>query len=474
MCLAAALVATPAAANGRFPGARQIAIGPTDPSSLLLRTTFGQMLSRDGGQSFHWVCEQVIGYGGTQDPAVAITADGSLINTAYEGTSVTHDGGCSWAFADGLASRYSVDVALDPAAPARALVVAAADASHGLPAQCWETTDSGQHWAVRSAFPAGFFPQNVDLARSRPGRVYATGLQTLSSGSTQATLLRSDDGGTTWVTRTVPTEAGRSAYLSAVDPADENLLYARVEGGDEDTLLRSADGGESWSTLISLPGGMLGFALSPDGGRIAIGGPSAGVLVASRESAASFVVRSATPVTCLAWGMEGLYACGVDELSSGFAMGRSSDEGATFAPVLAALGDTCGPLTTCAAASPYAATCPALWPGIDATLRKNTPSLACGQVGTASGGAGTSGGPGATGGTGPAVTPGDDEDGGCHAAQGGSRPVDIFPMALFLAAAHLARRSARGRHRLRQFHQRPRRAISGVNGRKTGLFVARP
>ena len=66
-----------AQANGRFPGARQVVVSPKADGTVLLRTTFGQMLTRDGGQSFRWLCEEIIGYGGTQDPAVGITEAGT-------------------------------------------------------------------------------------------------------------------------------------------------------------------------------------------------------------------------------------------------------------------------------------------------------------------------------------------------------------------------------------------------------------
>ncbi len=424
-----------ALANGRFPGARQIALHPTDPSTLLLRTTFGQMLTSDGGASFHWICEEAIGYGGTQDPAALITSTGALLNAAYEGTSVSLDGGCSFAFPEGLAKRYGLDLALDASLPSRALLTVAADISNKLPSQLWETLDGGKIWVKKSDIPQGFFPQNIDVARPDGQRVYVTGLRD-TNGSNQASLLRSIDGGATWEMRDLPLEKAKSAYLSAIDPLDASRIYVRVEGADEDTLLRSDDGGDSYQPLASLEGGMLGFALSPDGSRVAIGGPTGGVLVASRNNG-DFVQQSATPITCLTWAPDGLLACGLDESSSGFALGRSLDEGKSFSPILVALGDTCGPLDTCGATSPYAALCPDRWPALKTTLQTSGATcVAGGSAGVAGLGGSTGaasassagatvaaglGGSGSAGGAGGQVASRapHDLEGGCDVAGGG-------------------------------------------------------
>lgn len=454
----ASLLAPTVLANGRFPGARQVVISPTTEDTLLLRTTFGQMLTRDGGKSFRWICEEAIGYGGTQDPAVGITQAGTLLNAAYEGTSVSLDAGCSFPFPPGLEKRYSTDLTVDASAPAHALVIVAANeiVQPPLLAELWETRDDGQSFARLSALPAGFFPQNVDIARSSPQRVYVTGLQT-GGGRSQPSLLRSDDGGASWEQREVPV-FDANVYLSAVDPFDAARIYVRVERDPDDELLLSTDAGETYSSLIEINGGMLGFALSPDGSRIAVGGPSGGVLVAARDDGL-FVPASATPVTCLAWSARALYACGVDEIASGFALGASSDEGKTFAPLLPALGDVCGPITSsvCGPTTPYAQACPGRWPGVLATLRSTTgaPAACTAAVGGASGAAGAgavggsnAGSAGGPGGPSPSPTP----DDGCAARQGatsrvGASVLGVLALAGFVGRHRRLRRGGRSSRR---------------------------
>ena len=62
--LAASLVGLPALANGRFPAAGQIAVDPSDPSHLVVRTTYGLTVTNDHGAHWSWVCEAAVGYSG--------------------------------------------------------------------------------------------------------------------------------------------------------------------------------------------------------------------------------------------------------------------------------------------------------------------------------------------------------------------------------------------------------------------------
>jgi hypothetical protein len=67
-----------ASANGRFPAANQLVVDPGDAEHLLLRATYGLLSSHDGGRTFAWICEDVLGQMGESDPAVAILRGGRL------------------------------------------------------------------------------------------------------------------------------------------------------------------------------------------------------------------------------------------------------------------------------------------------------------------------------------------------------------------------------------------------------------
>ena len=83
-------------ANGRPPVTNGVFFQASDNQSLYVRSTFGLLISHDGGCSFRWTCEQNIGYGGTFDPTYAIAADGTLFATTFAGLRVSRDGGCSF------------------------------------------------------------------------------------------------------------------------------------------------------------------------------------------------------------------------------------------------------------------------------------------------------------------------------------------------------------------------------------------
>jgi hypothetical protein len=108
---------------------------------------------------------------------------------------------------------------------------------------------------------------------------------------------------------------------------------------------------------------MLGFALAPDGSKVYVGGVMDGVNVASTADFV-FAKKSTTPVQCLAASGTTLFACS-DDRTGGFAVGVSTDDGATFAPMLH-LRDIRGPLA-CGAGT-ATAQCAQYWPGIRDSL----------------------------------------------------------------------------------------------------------
>src|SRR5581483_6730985 len=79
-CALAAVTPGVARANGRFPTADYLVVGPGSASDLIaLRTTFGIVVSRDHGHTWRWICEDAYGGAGMADPSAAIGMDGTLI-----------------------------------------------------------------------------------------------------------------------------------------------------------------------------------------------------------------------------------------------------------------------------------------------------------------------------------------------------------------------------------------------------------
>ncbi|MBK6533119.1 MAG: hypothetical protein IPF99_27080 [Deltaproteobacteria bacterium] len=77
-------VAGEARANGRFPAANYFVAGPGARNDVLaLRTTFGLVLSRDGGHQWGWVCEESYEAVGANDPSLSIGQDGALVIATF-------------------------------------------------------------------------------------------------------------------------------------------------------------------------------------------------------------------------------------------------------------------------------------------------------------------------------------------------------------------------------------------------------
>jgi len=348
--LAVGWASSPAWANGRYPLATQLVAAPNDPSYLSLRATFGILGTRDSGKSWTWICEQAAGYSDIQDPSMAIGADGTLI-VAAENLRISPDRGCSWSSPVALPSTEVTDLDVDRARPERIVALtAASDGMGSVVDRVLESIDNGRTWApIGTPISDGLIATTIEVAP--PARIYLSG----RFGPTQGGgLERSDDGGATWRRLPIDVLGSSFPFIGAVDPADPDRVYVRSSGGDSDGVFVTTDGGATWTRIFSATGGLLGFALAPDGQSIAVGGPATGLNVAS-TSDYQFQKVSTIGAYCLRWTGAGLYAC-AKELGDGFTLGLSSDRGATFATLLqlpsvvplacppqSSTGSTCGP-----------------------------------------------------------------------------------------------------------------------------------
>ncbi len=358
-------------ANGRFPLADQLVVDPKDPAHLVLRTTYGILNSSDSGGSWGWVCEAAVGFGGTQDPAIGILADGTVLAGIFEGLSITHDRGCSWAFAPApLDGEYVIDVSVHRDEPARAVAITSTGIGTGYHVILVETANNGVTWTqAGTAINSDMISLTVDVAPSKPDRVYVSGVV----GKVYAPAIeRTDDRGMTW-TRTFfdATYAKETPYIAAIDPTNPNRLYVRLSGADTDHLLLSDDGAQTFTEIFSTASDLLGFALSPDGQRLVIGTMTDGIQIASTADHA-FQKISSVQCRCLSWSSTGIHTC-ANEFVDGFTVGLSTDEGKTFTSIYN-LPELC-PLD-CPKDATTTADCKSTWPSLAATL--GVDQAACG------------------------------------------------------------------------------------------------
>jgi hypothetical protein len=329
------LLSAPCLANGRYPAADQLVIDPGDPAHLLLRATFGLLQSQDGGQSWSWICEEAVGY--TGDPSVAVLRGGSVVAAFVDFVSVSQPGGCGWTRKRLPAPyRYVFDATLDAADPGRAWLLAGS--LDGALQVGLSRVDASGSLDEPIPVAVGVVPVTVEVAPSAPDRIYVSGV--LEGGG--AVVLRSSDRGLTWQRFAVGGATG-PLFVSAVDPADPDRVYARVDGGApgslpaadgdrSDHVVVSDDGAETWRTVLSLDADLLGFALSPDGTSVAVGAPGLGVYVASTSDLVFQPAAKVTVPRCLRWTGDGLFACGQENLD-GWTLARSGDGGQSFEAV---------------------------------------------------------------------------------------------------------------------------------------------
>jgi len=465
---------TAAFANGRFPRADQLVIDPSDPHHLLARATFGFIETHDGGASWSWICEEIVGRIATTDPPIAITGDGTIVVAVpFDGVAVSHDKGCSWTRAPPpLAGQLVVDMTLEPRDPAGLLVLsstnvprAGGDAGLELVNRIVETKDNARTWGqLGIALPGEFIATTLEVAPSDPNRIYVGGV--IGDPPSEA-IEQSGDRGQTWTLTKLPgpmTSAG--VFIGAIDPKDPDRVWIRIFARETDalgmaptTLRVSSDRGATWKDLAETTGSMFGFALATDATSLAYGGQD-GVFIGPSDGSGEFKRVSTLNNRCLTWATAGLYACGTEPIDL-FTVGLSTDAGERF-DALYKLADTCP--QSCPDDGPFVQVCRASWTdplnGV-ATLTRATEkacSVAWAKVsgdGTIEDAAGDGGDRGAR--EGSTASAPFEASGGCSCQTGradGRGPHIVGAGAL---ALYLARRRRRTEPPRPRFSRRPRR-----------------
>lgn len=428
----ATLGASSAHANGRFPDALQLVVAPNDESHIAVQTTYGFIHTRDHGARWTWTCEDAAFYSGVLDPPIALMESGALIAGVFDGLVQSSPDACDWSLLGGdLATRFFVDVSTIKQAPSHAIALASnGKGMNTFDTQVFATTDNGATWAKRgAALPTNFLGLTLDAASDDEDLLYLSGFEVLSSSNYVGTLAVSSDGGATWELRPIDGSANEAGpYIAAIDPVDHDTLYVRL-ASLEGRLLVTHDAGASWTQIYQAPDKLLGFALSPDGSEVRVGGPDSG-LFGSKTDAFDFQKVNEVGVRCLTWTTGGLYVCAREAFAE-YTVGESQDKGTTFTP-LHHLYCLDGPDASCAADSNVQSICAGPW----AAQKQLLGTDQCGAGGAGTGGAGGAGAGGAGAGG---------SDDGCSCATSGDRDTRNAGLWFGLFALGVAAR--RGRRR---------------------------
>jgi uncharacterized protein (TIGR03382 family) len=323
-----ALVAAPASvlANGRPPATSSITFRRGQENEIAAGLTFGLVVSRDGGQTWAWMCEDAIGYRGMYDPAYAFSTSGALFASTFNGLKVMRDG-CTFRGTPAGATFVSTNV-FGPNQTFYYTASQAADPPHGIAAdfKIYRSTDDGATALPTAGQPSATLTgtvswwQTLDVAPLDPQRLYLSGYHYMPNPSGPGTikdhlLYRSDDGGATWqklpVTDFVvmPNSVIKIIGISKSNP---DHVYARVELDDNalsDSLYRSTDKGVSWTRINRKGAGIPAFLVRSNGDLIA-GTQSLGAEI-SRDNGDTWTPLVEPPhMNCLAENSAGeIWAC---------------------------------------------------------------------------------------------------------------------------------------------------------------------
>lgn len=362
-----------ARANGRFPASSAVVFSPASDDDVLVRVTFGLLVTRDRGKSWRWICERAIGFSGPEDPTYVLTKSGAIVAGLFDGLRVTRDGGCTW---EAVKTDAKVFVDLTMRDDGSTIALASSydrhsDAGSLYKSQLYVSTDDARTFAPLGArIDPTLLAESVEVAASDPKRLYVSAVRGDDVGR-RGVLLVSNDAGAHWIERPIAAEDQLAPFIAAVDAKRADRVYIRTAASPEKPtlLLVTDDAGKTYRRLLGAKGPLLGFALSPDGKTVYAGGPDDG-LFGGASDAKELSPLSKLRVQCLGQHKDTLWACSSE--AGGFVAGTASAAAAlalTGEPAADAaapfdarlhLGDIGGPLT-CAAGSAVAKECGIDW-----------------------------------------------------------------------------------------------------------------
>jgi hypothetical protein len=231
-----------------------------------------------------------------------------------------------------LTNAYVADSFPDPTNAAHVLALASADGSAAI--ALYESNDGGLTFSGPRYSPpamADFDLTGVEIAQTSPQTIYLT---TSAGVGTGPFVIRSLDGGANFeLIDLVATVGGNVLRIAAVDPTRAQRLYLRVlSSKGNDLLAISDDGGATLRLPVQVTGRMSAFLRRADGTLLI--GARQGSSFISRDDGKTFVKWTGAPHLRALGERAGALFAAADNTVDGYAVGRSSDGGASWTPLL--------------------------------------------------------------------------------------------------------------------------------------------
>jgi photosystem II stability/assembly factor-like uncharacterized protein len=332
--LAWALPGRAAHANGAFPESLQIVLPAAHPRQIVLSTNFGLIISDDDGATWNWTCEQPEIISASFYAVGAPPLDRFFSLSPLMGLAHSDDSSCTWAASRGSLDRVITSDFFPSATDPMRVLAVAAPPDPMLPAQIFPSDDGGATFAdAIFTAPMGSGLTGVEIARSDPKTIY---LAMFTTPGLHPKLVRSTDGGGNWTTVDVEAFLGANNFrIVAVDPVDPKVLTVRVIEPLGETLAISRDGGATFTKAFNVSGGVLTSYVRLPSGTVLVGGIvlTTAVGYRSTDGGSTFQDWPGVPHLRALAARGGKVYAAAKNYTDGWAIGVSTDEGATFRPL---------------------------------------------------------------------------------------------------------------------------------------------
>ena len=399
---ALALVAPEARAHLGYPDTTSVTLRRGRPEQMLVGATFGAVMTRDGGQSWRWLCPEALTYGSWRPETYLWQPDGTLLAATGSALIRSRDGGCTWASHPYFSPPedrtraswlWPISLVSPDSVPSRLWVsTGRSGALNGV----YRSDDGGETFALTSLQSTSAVFPSIQVAPSDRRRLYVS-----ASTPTGLRLYRSEDEGGKWEEILQPfpeyTTSSRpyDFFILKVSDTNPDRLWARVTAETWTYVLESVDGGRTFRSVVhpenqahdGVDEYLMGIEVSADGDTLWAATPTR-----------LFRVRAGVPRATLLSLPDGnacaervgdtLFVCGASRLHD-WALATTRDDGDSYTPILHLPELQPASASFCPVGTPVHDVCRSRWPQFAPTIEANpalppddAPDAGSGDAGT--------------------------------------------------------------------------------------------